>query len=172
MPGRGHYTCSMSPLSRAELRWETVDLGAIAKAVLDDLRQREPAGEALLTVQDGLLVKGDPRLLQLVIDNLVGNAWKFSARQACRNITVGRQQAGDGENVYFVRDNGVGFDMAHAANLFGAFQRMHTQAEFAGTGVGLANVRRITSRHSGRIWAESQPGQGATFYFTLGNEPA
>lgn len=163
---------SLARLSKGELRWEPVDLGAMARAVLEDLRLREPQSEAVLTVQGGLLVQGDPRLLQLVIDNLVGNAWKFSAQQACRTITVGLQQAGDGERVYFVRDNGVGFDMAHAANLFGAFQRLHTQAEFAGTGVGLANVRRITSRHSGRIWAESQPGQGATFYFTLGDEPA
>lgn len=163
---------SLARLSRAELRWEPVDLSAIARTVLEDFRLREPAGEAVLTVHEGLQAHGDARLLQLVIDNLVGNAWKFSAQQAARAITVGAQQAGDGERVYFVRDNGVGFDMAHASNLFGAFQRLHSQAEFAGTGVGLANVRRITSRHSGRIWAESQPGQGATFYFTLGDEPA
>ncbi|MEO7643031.1 MAG: ATP-binding protein, partial [Ramlibacter sp.] len=163
---------SLARLSRAELRWERVDLGAMARTALEDLRQREPQGDAVLTVQDGLVVEGDPRLLQLVADNLVGNAWKFSAHQACRTITVGLHPAGDGEKIYFVRDNGVGFDMAHAANLFGAFQRLHSQAEFPGTGVGLANVRRITSRHSGRIWAESQPGQGATFYFTLGEAPA
>jgi light-regulated signal transduction histidine kinase (bacteriophytochrome) len=117
---------------------------------------------------------GDPRLLQLVMDNLIGNAWKFTARAGRARIAV-RAEPGagpEGETVYSVRDNGVGFETAYAQNLFGAFQRLHPASEFPGTGIGLANVRRIISRHAGRTWAHSRPGEGAVFCFTLGNEPA
>ena len=163
---------SLAGLSRAELRWEPVDLAEMARSAFDDCRRHDPQRAVVLHVQEPLPAQGDSRLLRLVMDNLVGNAWKFSAHSAPTEITVGSAPDADGQTVYFVRDNGVGFDMAYAGNLFGAFQRLHSQAEFAGTGIGLANVRRITSRHSGRIWAESAPGRGATFFFTLGDEAA
>lgn len=121
-----------------------------------------------LSVEAGLQAQGDPRLLRQVLDNLLGNAWKFTQGKALAEITVGQQIGNAGETVYFVRDNGAGFGMAYAEKLFGAFQRLHTVSEFAGHGVGLATVLRIVERHSGRIWGESGQGSGATFYFILG----
>ncbi|MDP3828370.1 MAG: ATP-binding protein, partial [Polaromonas sp.] len=114
------------------------------------------------------VVQGDPRLLRQVLDNLLGNAWKFSDQQPQTRITLGRENGPDGQPIYIVRDNGAGFDMAYSEKLFGAFQRLHTASEFPGHGIGLATVHRIVTRHGGRIWAESVPGNGATFYFTLG----
>ena len=163
---------SLAQLTRTELRWEQADLTALAYAAAQACREQAPGRDVACTVQPGLLVHGDPRLLALVMDNLLGNAWKFTAGQQRAAIEVGSLPGPEGETVYFVRDNGVGFDMAYANNLFGAFQRLHRQSEFGGSGIGLANVRRIISRHTGRIWAHSQPGRGATFYFTLGAEPA
>ena len=164
---------SLAQLSRASLRWEVVDLSARARRVLDGLREHEPLREVTVTVEDGLLAHGDPRLLDLVLDNLLGNAWKFTATQPRADIHVGRCASSRGETgqAFFVRDNGVGFDMAYADKLFGAFQRLHGASEFPGIGLGLANVRRIVARHGGQVWAESQPDQGATFYFTLGDMP-
>jgi light-regulated signal transduction histidine kinase (bacteriophytochrome) len=115
-------------------------------------------------------VQGDAPLLRQVLDNLLGNAWKFSSKQAQAHIAFRRESAADGEAVYAVQDNGAGFDMAYSEKLFGAFQRLHTAADFAGTGIGLATVQRVVARHGGRIWAESAPGRGATFYFTLGTQ--
>jgi light-regulated signal transduction histidine kinase (bacteriophytochrome) len=115
-------------------------------------------------VQDGLAVQGDARLLRVALENLIGNAWKFTGGVEQPRIEVGRTD----EGAFFVRDNGVGFDMAYAGKLFTAFQRLHTEAEFAGTGIGLATVRRVITRHQGRVWVESAPGEGTTFYFTLG----
>jgi light-regulated signal transduction histidine kinase (bacteriophytochrome) len=143
----------------------------MARAAFDNLRLQQTR-DTVLHAPQPLPARGDPRLLQLVLDNLVGNAWKFSVRQRHAQITVGSEAGKDGETVFFVRDNGVGFEMDYAGKLFGAFQRMHSQAEFPGTGVGLANVWRIVTRHGGRIWARAAPGQGATFYFTLGELPA
>jgi PAS domain S-box-containing protein len=163
---------SLAQLSRAELRWEPVDLSALAEAAAQGCREQAPGRQATFRIQPGLLVQGDPRLLALVMDNLLGNAWKFTAGQPRAEIEVGCETGPEGETIYFVRDNGVGFDMAYARNLFSAFQRLHPPTEFEGSGIGLANVRRIVSRHSGRVWAHSRPGQGATFYFTLGSEPA
>lgn len=163
---------SLAQVTRTELRWEPVDLTALAEGAAQACREQSPGKHVACTVQTGLLVHGDPRLLALVMDNLLGNAWKFTAGRPRPEIAVGSQPGPEGETVYFVRDNGVGFDMAYANNLFGAFQRLHQQSEFGGSGIGLANVRRIVSRHTGRIWAHSQPGRGATFYFTLGSEPA
>jgi PAS domain S-box-containing protein len=162
---------TLSQLSRTKLRWEDVDLAAMARAAFDNLRLQQTR-DTVLHAPQPLPARGDPRLLQLVLDNLVGNAWKFSVRQRHAQITVGSEAGKDGETVFFVRDNGVGFEMDYAGKLFGAFQRMHSQAEFPGTGVGLANVWRIVTRHGGRIWARAAPGQGATFYFTLGELPA
>jgi light-regulated signal transduction histidine kinase (bacteriophytochrome) len=127
---------------------------------------------ALLDIQPDLLAQGDARLLLQVLDNLLGNAWKFSSLQAQSLIAFGREQSPGGEAVYVVRDNGAGFDMAYSEKLFGAFERLHTVSEYAGTGIGLATVHRIITRHGGRVWAESAPGHGAAFYFTLGDAPA
>jgi len=162
---------SLAQVSRSRLAWEKVDLSAEARALLSELQEREPGRAVHLEVQPGLMAQGDPRLLRQVLYNLLGNAWKFSAGQACARITLGALEGSEGEQVYFVRDNGAGFEMAYVEKLFGAFQRLHTEAQFAGTGIGLATVQRIIARHGGRVWAESVQGKGATFYFTLGAAP-
>ena len=162
---------ALAQLSRAGLRWEDVNLFVLADAVFAGLQEAEPKRMVQLELGEGLFVKGDSRLLKMVMENLLGNAWKFSAKQAKATIAFGQQEGRAGEVVYFVRDNGIGFDMAHAGKLFGAFERMYGSSEYAGHGIGLANVKRIINRHGGRIWAESNPGQGATFYFTLGEPP-
>src|SRR5687768_5762419 len=118
-----------------------------------------------------LWARGDPRLLRQVMTNLLGNAWKFSSRKPQVRISVGREKNAEGETVYFVADHGAGFDMAYASRLFGAFQRLHAPTEFEGTGIGLALVQKIVTRHGGRIWAQAVPGDGATFYFTLADDP-
>jgi len=159
---------SLAQLSRASMKWDAMDLSAMALQVLADLQEREPAREVLLQVQPGLQAQGDPRLMMRVIENLLGNAWKFSAGRSRAEISVGRDSGANGEAVFFVRDNGAGFDMSYAHKLFGTFQRLHTVAEFPGTGIGLATVHRIVSRHGGRVWAQAAPEQGATFFFTLG----
>jgi signal transduction histidine kinase len=158
----------LSRVSRSELTSQPVDLSGLAREILDRLAEAEPLRAVATAVQPGLGAQGDPGLLRAALENLLGNAWKYSSKQAQARIEFGAgEQAG--ETVYFVRDNGIGFDMAHAGKLFGPFQRLHHQNEFEGSGIGLATVRRIIQRHGGRIWAESMPGQGATFYFTLGD---
>lgn len=159
---------SLAQVARASLRQEPVDLSAMAQILLHGYLEREPGRVVDLHIEPGLTAQGDPRLLQQVLGNLLGNAWKFSARRERAEIWFGRQSGGAGDGAYFVRDNGAGFDMTYAEKLFGAFQRLHTTSEFAGTGIGLATAQRIISRHGGRIWALSAPDQGATFYFTLG----
>lgn len=161
---------SLAQVSRSSLLWESVDLSSIANALLQGYRERDPARKTLLQVEPGLQAQGDPRLLKQVLDNLLGNAWKFSGKRPRTEIEFGHQTGAHGETIYFVRDNGAGFDMAYAEKLFGAFQRLHSLTEFAGTGIGLASVHRIIARHGGRVWAHSETGQGATFYFTLGQE--
>lgn len=163
---------SLAQVSRTSLRWESVNLSAMAQKILEGCREREPHRTAVLDIQPELLVQGDARLLLQVLDNLLGNAWKFSSQQAQTLIAFRREQGPGGEVVYVVRDNGAGFDMAYSEKLFGAFERLHNVAEFAGTGIGLATVHRIITRHGGRVWAESAPGRGAAFYFTLGDAPA
>lgn len=163
---------SLAQVSRTSLRWETIDLTSLAQKILGGYREREPGRAALLDIQPELLARGDARLLLQVLDNLLGNAWKFSSQQPQSLIAFRREQSPDGEAVYVVRDNGAGFDMAYSEKLFGAFERLHNVSEFAGTGIGLATVHRIITRHGGRVWAESAPGQGAAFYFTLGDAPA
>ncbi len=178
---------TLARLTRSEMRHEPVDLSALAQTSLADLRASEPQRQAEVVIAGGLRATGDPRLLRAVLDNLLGNAWKFTGKTARPRIEfgsahmmapaeahgtgpLGRGVAGQAavpEVVFFVRDNGAGFDMAHSDRLFGAFQRLHDQAEFSGSGIGLATVQRIIHRHGGRVWAEGQPGQGATFYFTL-----
>jgi len=161
---------SLAHLSRVRLRWEPVDLAAIARSVEANLREGEPERVATIELPDHLHAQGDPRLLTQVIANLLGNAWKFSADKPRTLIRIGSAPGENGEPVYFVADHGAGFDMAHASRLFGAFQRLHASSEFEGTGIGLALVQKIVLRHAGRIWADARPGDGATFYFTLSSE--
>jgi signal transduction histidine kinase len=158
---------SLARLSRVELEQEEVDLAALARQLVAQLREREPGRELQVEIPEHLWVRGDPRLLNQVIANLIGNAWKFSSRKPRVKISIGMEKRASGETAYFVADRGAGFDMAHASRLFGAFQRLHTPSEFEGTGIGLALVQKIVSGHGGRIWAEAKPGEGATFYFTL-----
>lgn len=157
---------SLASLSHASLRDKPVDLSALAQAAVAACRERAPQRRADVAIAPGLVVRGDPRLLAHVIDNLVGNAWKFTSRVPCARIEVGRLDGSPAK--YFVRDNGAGFDDAWAGKLFEPFQRLHTQEEFEGTGIGLAIVRKVVLLHGGRVWAESVAGEGATFFFTLG----
>ncbi len=157
----------LSRASRADMHRQQVDLSAVAAEILRDLQSSQPERRAEVTVQPEMLVNGDPHLLRIVLDNLLGNAWKFSAHRSLTKVEVAYLEQ-DGERVYYVRDNGAGFDPTYADKLFSPFQRLHTEEEFAGTGIGLALVQRILRRHGGRIWAESAVDQGATFYFTLG----
>lgn len=160
----------LSRYSRSELHRTTVNLSALARAVTDELQMQEPERRVTLVIAPGLQVSADPALMRVVLVNLLGNAWKFTGKQAAANIEFGRTTA-DGLPAFFVRDNGAGFDMTYADKLFGAFQRLHTTAEFPGTGIGLITVQRIIRRHGGSVWAESQVNHGATFYFTLpGNQ--
>ena len=160
----------LAQLSRTSLRWGSVDLSALTRHVLNGYCEREPQRQVALDIEPDLMVQGDALLLRQVLDNLLANAWKFSSKQAQAHISLRRESGPDGQAVYAVQDNGAGFDMAHSEKLFGAFQRLHTTSEFSGTGIGLATVQRIVARHGGRIWGESTPGRGATFYFTLGTE--
>lgn len=157
----------LSRVTRDELRWMQVDLAALASEIAGELSLAHPERAAEFIIEPGLVAPGDPSLLQAVIANLLYNAWKFSARTPAARIEVG-SRVEDGERLYFVRDNGIGFDMQFADKLFLPFHRLHAAEGFEGTGIGLAAVQRIVERHGGRIWAESSPGQGATFFFTLG----
>ena len=159
---------ALAHVSRTTLREEPVDLSALAENLLSSYKEREPGRAAQVHIEAGLLAYGDSRLLRQLLANLLGNAWKFSAGQARTEITVGQKAGKDGETVYFVRDNGTGFDMAYVDKLFGAFQRLHSPSEFAGIGIGLATAHRIVVRHGGTVWCESAVGCGAAFYFTLG----
>lgn len=154
-------------LSRAPLREEAIDLAPIAGELLTGLQERDAQRQVQVNVMPRIQAQGDVVLLTQVLSNLLSNAWKFTARQARAQIEVGMKTDPDRGRVYFVKDNGAGFDMAHASRLFEVFQRLHSTAEFEGTGVGLATVVKIIGRHGGHIWAESTPGLGAAFYFTL-----
>ncbi|HUP40158.1 MAG TPA: CHASE3 domain-containing protein [Vicinamibacterales bacterium] len=162
---------SLSRVSRAELRITRVDLSALAASVAAELRASQPDRQADFVITPGLVAQADSRLIAAMIGNLLGNAWKYSQRRPVARIEFGCVNR-DGEAVFFVRDNGVGFDMAYVSKLFGAFQRLHRQTEFTGTGVGLATVQRIVHRHGGRAWAEGAVDRGATFYFTLNSRAA
>jgi PAS domain S-box-containing protein len=156
----------LSRVTRTALKKEQVDLGRVAGSILAALQETEGERKVEISIAENLIVTGDPHLLHLVIKNLLDNAWKFTSTEAQVKIVVGRKTVDD-EEVFFIRDNGVGFNMAYSNKLFGAFQRLHRTDEFPGTGIGLATVQRIISRHGGRIWAESEVGKGAIFYFTL-----
>ena len=157
---------ALSRLTRAEMRATAVDLTALARAVAATLGQAEPERVVTWDITEGLTVHGDAGLLRVALDNLLGNAWKFTSGHPEARITLGARRE-EGQTVYFVRDDGAGFDMAYADKLFGAFQRLHTVREFAGTGIGLATVQRIIHRHGGRVWAQGAVEQGATISFTL-----
>jgi signal transduction histidine kinase len=157
---------TLSQVTRAEIRRERVNLSSLARRVAEEAQQREPQRPVTLIVAEDAVVEGDPRLLGLVLENLIGNAFKFTAKTSDPRIEFGVDRNG-GRPVYFVRDNGAGFDMAYANKLFGPFQRLHAATEFQGTGIGLATVQRILHRHGGRVWAEGAVDGGATFYFTL-----
>jgi len=155
----------LSRVGWSDLRCRRVDLSALAESIVAELRRAEPARAVELTIAPNLQAHGDERLLGIVLSNLLGNAWKFTGPRANARIEFGF--TAQPEPAFFVRDNGVGFDMAHAAKLFDVFQRLHSISEFPGSGVGLATVQRIIKRHHGRAWAVGAANQGATFYFTL-----
>lgn len=156
----------LSRITREELTHQALDLSALVREVSQQLRNAHPSRQVSLVIADGICATADPRLLRIALENLLGNSWKFSSRRASARIEFGVEQQ-QGEPVYFVRDNGVGFDMRYAEKLFGVFQRLHGTDEFEGTGVGLSIVHRIVTRHGGQVWAESRKGEGATFYFSL-----
>ena len=157
----------LSRVARAEIHREPVDLTQMAQTVIAGLRGTEPGRQVEFQAQDGMTADGDPRLLPIVLENLFSNAWKFTSRAEQARIEMASFANDAGGRAYYVRDNGVGFDMAYVDKLFGAFQRLHAPADFPGTGIGLATVKRIVHRHGGRVWAEGAVGKGATFYFTL-----
>jgi signal transduction histidine kinase len=157
---------TLARLSSQPLARQPVNLSQLAGYVIDDLKRAAPDREAVVEIQPDLLTTGDPTLLRLVLENLIGNAWKYTSRRTQAHIVFGREPV-DGRAAYVVRDNGAGFDMRSAERLFGLFQRLHSAADFPGTGVGLASVRRIVQRHGGELWADGEPGRGAAFFFTL-----
>jgi len=159
---------TLAQVARTRLKHERVDLSALARHIAHNLQASQPERQVVLHIETGLQARGDAGLLRAVLENLLNNAWKYSAKQAAAEIRVGQQTDAAGNRVFFVQDNGAGFDMAFSDKLFQPFERLHTEVEFAGTGVGLATVSRIITRHGGRVWAKSAPGLGATFYFTLG----
>ncbi len=156
----------LSRLTRDEMKPVTVDVTAVARGVVDELRAHDPQRNVEFDSNGALPAKGDERLLRIALTNLLGNSWKFTRQRTPAHISFGGETR-DGEAVFYVKDDGVGFDMRYADKLFGAFQRLHTTTEFEGTGIGLATVQRIVHRHGGRVWAESEVGKGTTFYFTL-----
>jgi signal transduction histidine kinase len=161
---------SLARLSRTEPRREPVDLAQLAHKVIEQLRAGEPGRSVEFVSAGELIVDGDPELLRLLLDNLLGNAWKFTGKQPAPRVELGRDTS-NGSPVYYVRDNGAGFDMAFVDKLFSPFKRLHGASEFAGTGIGLATVQRIVRRHGGRVWADGAKARGATIHFTLTAEP-
>lgn len=156
----------LSQVTRAQLKFMNVDLTKLAENILSELQRTHPERSVECNVAPNLAARGDPRLLQVVLENLLNNAWKYTSKQEQAEIEFGSKQEND-QTIFFLRDNGAGFDMAYASKLFGPFQRLHTITEFPGTGIGLATVQRILHQHGGRIWAEAVVNEGATFFFTL-----
>jgi len=157
---------NLSRISRTEMHYEEVNLTAIAKAIAAELQKTQPERQVEFVIGENIVARGDLHLLSIVLDNLLRNAWKFTSKHLHARIEFGTIQQ-DGRLVYYVRDNGAGFDMNYANKLFTPFQRLHKSTEFEGTGIGLATVQRIIHRHGGSIWAEGEVEKGATFYFTL-----
>jgi light-regulated signal transduction histidine kinase (bacteriophytochrome) len=157
---------NLSSVSRAQLRKGRVDLTALVQGLSNELQQRDPEREAEFRIQTGLVADADQQLMRIVLTNLLENAWKFTSKQKRARIEFGALPSAK-ETAYFVRDNGAGFDMAYVNKLFAPFQRLHTANQFPGTGIGLATVQRIILRHGGRVWAEGEKGNGASFYFSF-----
>jgi len=157
---------SLSRVTRSEMQRTTVDLSELAEMIAMELKESQPERQVEFTVAKGLTANGDARLIRVLLENLLDNAWKFTNKHPNARIEFGVTQH-EGKQAYFVRDDGIGFDMTYADKLFGAFQRLHSTDEFSGTGIGLATVQRIIHRHGGSVWAEGTVGQGATFYFTF-----
>jgi light-regulated signal transduction histidine kinase (bacteriophytochrome) len=145
----------------------TVNFSEVAKKIAQDWSEREPERQLDIIIQNNIQARGDANLLPIVIENLMENAWKFSAKQEVSQIEIGCEPDANGQPIYFVKDNGAGFDMSNAEKIFTAFERLHSAAEFPGTGIGLATVKRIVTLHGGRVWAISEKNAGAVFYFTL-----
>ena len=162
---------SMSQVSRTRLQRERVDLGNLAQTILNGFCELEPYRLVALNIEPGMAVYGDPQLLRQALENLLSNAWKFCGQQAQVEISFTSETDSSGHTVYALKDNGAGFDMAYADKLFNPFQRLHSISEFPGTGIGLATVHRIILHHGGKVWAKSEPGCGATFYFWLEKKP-
>ncbi|QPF76794.1 HAMP domain-containing protein [Roseateles sp. DAIF2] len=160
----------LSRVTRVELSIRAVDLSAMVREIAAGLAQTQPQRRVRWEIEDGVTVQGDRALLQIALQNLLDNAWKFTGKTERATIRFGAQQR-DGEPVYFVADNGAGFDMAYVDRLFGAFQRLHHENEYPGTGVGLAIVQRVFRRHGWPLWVQASPGQGATFYFRATAQP-
>ena len=156
----------LSQVTRVGLQVQPLELGDLFRTALATLQRDDLEREIQIVVGSELAAVGDPSLLSIVFDNLCSNAWKFTSKSPAPRIELGVEQQGT-ERVYFIRDNGVGFEMKYVDKLFGVFQRLHTEREFPGTGIGLATVQRIIQRHRGRVWATGEVGVGATFYFTL-----
>jgi signal transduction histidine kinase len=167
MSGLINDLLDLSRINRIALRKESLSLTDLARGVVADLQNREPSRQVAIEIADGLTACGDARLVTIALVNLLGNAWKYTAKQPAPQIAFRQQSKGD-ETVFYVADNGAGFDMKYAGKLFAPFQRLHLDSEFEGTGIGLATVQRVISRHGGRIWAEAAIAEGATFFFTLG----
>jgi signal transduction histidine kinase len=157
---------NLGRITRSAIQREKVDLSQMCRSIVDALREAEPNRRVEVDIADGAVAEADPRLVRVALENLIANAWKFTSKEPEARIGFGRQ-AVEGGTAFFVRDNGAGFDMAYANKLFRPFQRLHPEVDFKGTGVGLATVHRVIARHGGRVWAESAPGKGATFFFTL-----
>lgn len=162
---------ALSTTARGELNRTEVDVGGVAAAIFASLRKAEPLRNVRLEVVNGITARADPGLLRVVLENLLGNAWKFTRERSEALIEVG-SLPGRGERIFFVRDNGAGFDSSAAGKLFTPFQRLHAQDQFEGTGIGLATVQRIVRRHGGRVWAQAEPGLGASFFFSLPGQDA
>ncbi len=156
----------LSRISRAQLKVQSVDLSSLAETIIGELRTGDPGRDVVFHAEPGIVVRGDSGLLRIVLENLLRNAWKFTGKKPHCRIELGRRIDQE-ETVYSIRDDGVGFDPGYASKLFQPFQRLHSNTDFEGTGIGLAIVHRIIGHHRGRIWVEASPDQGATFYFTL-----
>jgi light-regulated signal transduction histidine kinase (bacteriophytochrome) len=158
----------LSKVARAEMKVERIDISDLVEQIVGELRRHAPERSVDVLIRPGMTATGDPQLVRLAFQNLLENAWKFTSRRPKATIDVGMSRDEDGIAAFYVGDNGAGFDPEYGDKLFGAFQRLHTVAEFPGTGIGLATVQRIVHRHGGRVWAEGETNQGACFYFTLG----
>jgi light-regulated signal transduction histidine kinase (bacteriophytochrome) len=157
---------NMARLTAGEVQENVVDMSALAQVIIHELRKQEPYRQADILIAEKMRVRGDATMLQVMLQNLLSNAWKFTSKREKTTIEFG-VEARDLRNIYFIRDNGAGFDMQFAERIFMPFKRFHANSEFPGVGIGLATADRIIKRHNGRIWAESEPGKGTVFYFSL-----